>query len=337
MRSTVTVLLLAAFFYSCNNRQQHPDVSGIKVPLTTQRFERDLFDTTSNNLFSYLKKIQQDAPSFTASFLTTILNVDPTWPADTAARYVNGFIRAYRPVYDTAQIVFNNFAPYENEIKKALQYVKYYFPGYPIPSKIITYIGPVDGYGDALSADGLIVGLQHHLGSSYSLYQTAMVRQTYPDYVSQRFEPGYIVVNCVTNIIDDLFPETASDKPLVNQMIEKGKRLYLASQLLPGKEEYRLVGYTKQQLEDAYAHEEVIWDLFIRNSYLQVTDKNIIKNYLGESPKTAELGEGAPGNIAAFSGWQIVKKYMQKNTAVSLKQLMATDPEQIFQEAKYKP
>ena len=66
-------------------------------------------------------------------------------------------------------------------------------------------------------------------------------------------------------------------------------------------------------------------------------DKNIIKNYLGESPKTPELGEGAPGNIGAFAGWQIVKKYMRQNPGISLPQLMNTDTEQIFQEAKYKP
>jgi hypothetical protein len=63
----------------------------------------------------------------------------------------------------------------------------------------------------------------------------------------------------------------------------------------------------------------------------------VIKNYIGESPKTQELGEASPGNIGSFAGWQIVKKYMDKNPGKTLKQLMSTDPELIFQEAKYKP
>jgi uncharacterized protein YjaZ len=98
-----------------------------------------------------------------------------------------------------------------------------------------------------------------------------------------------------------------------------------------------MIGFTDKQLADAYSHEAVIWDMFIKNSYLQVTDKNIIKNYIGEGPKTPELGEGAPGNIGAFAGLQIVKKYMQKNAATSLQQLMNLDAELIFQGAKYKP
>jgi uncharacterized protein YjaZ len=70
---------------------------------------------------------------------------------------------------------------------------------------------------------------------------------------------------------------------------------------------------------------------------LQTIDNNVIKNYIGDSPKTQELGEAAPGNIGAFAGWQIVKKYMQKNPKLTLKQLMAVDAETLFSEAKYKP
>ncbi len=337
MRVSIIAILISSILFSCNNHDKIPDVSNIKISLATDRFERNLFDTTTNNLFTYILKLQSNDPSFTASYLTTILNVDPSWPADTAAIYVNGFIKAYRPVYDSAEKIFRDFTLYENEIKKGLQFVKHYFPEYKVPGKVITYIGPVDGYGDILSEDALIVGLQHHLGKNFYLYKSGLVQETYPEYVSNRFEPGYIVVNCMNNIVNDLYPEKADDKPLVNQMIEKGKRLYLLNKFLPRTEEYKLIGFTNKQLEDAYSHEEVIWNLFVKKSYLQITDKNTIKNYIGESPKTPELGEGAPGNIGSFAGWQIVKKYMQKNAATTLRQLMNLDAELILQEAKYKP
>ncbi len=337
MRVAIIAVLFSSFIFSCNNPEKIPDVSTIKINLTTDRFERHLFDTTSKNFFTYLLKLQNNNPSFTTTYLTNILNVDPSWPTDTAAAYVNGFIKAYRPVYDSAEKLFTNFTPYENEIKKGLQFVKYYFPDYKVPGKLITYIGPADGYGDILSDDALIIGLQHHLGKNFYLYKSALVQETYPEYVSNRFEPEYIAVNCMSNIVNDLYPEKADDKPLVNQMVEKGKRLYLLSKFLPGTEEYKLIGFTKKQMEDAYSHEVVIWNLFVKNSYLQVTDKNIIKNYIGDSPKTPELGDGAPGNIGSFAGWQIVKKYMQKNAATTLRQLITLDAEQIFQEARYKP
>ena len=336
MRSFTIIFILSASLFACNSNK-NPDVSNIKISLSTNRFERSLFDTTAKNLVTYLTKLQSHDADFTADYLTTILNVDPLWPADTAANYVNGFIKAYRPVYDSAEKIFKDFSPYEKEIKKGLQFVKYYFPSYKVPSKIITYIGPADGYGDALSDNAFIIGLQNHLGKNFYLYKSTLVQETYPEYVSNRFEPEYIAVNCISNILNDLYPEKTDDKPLVNQMIEKGKRLYLLSKFLPAAEEYQLIGFTKKQLEESYIQEEIIWNLFVKNSYLQLTDKNIIKNYIGDSPKTPELGEGAPGNIGSFSGWQIVKKYMQKNAATTLQQLINLDAETILQNAKYKP
>lgn len=337
MRSVVVLLSCLLILLSCSDASNKPDVSNIQVNLVTERFEKNLFDTTSKSLVSYLIQLQEAVPSFTSTYLRNILNVDPAWSADTAADYVNGFILAYRPVYEKTEQLFGDFKPYEKEIQTGLKHVKFYFPQYKIPGKIITYIGPADGYGDILSEEGMLVGLQHHLGKDYPLYRSELVQQTYPEFISRRFQPEYIAVNSMKNIVDDLYPEKEEDKPLINQMIEKGKRLYLLSRILPDQEEYRLIGYTKEQLKETYNKEAVVWDLFIKNSYLQVVDKNIIKNYLGDSPKTAELGEGAPGNIGTFAGWQIVKKYMQKNPELSLTQLMSTDTELIFQVAKYKP
>ena len=330
-------LLIVLFFSSCNGGEKEPDVSNINIELHTSRFEKDLFGLDTANFAANLDILQAKYPGFGENFLATILNCDPKWPADTVTSYVRGFITAYKQLYDTAEIVFKDFTVYENEIKQGLQFVKHYFPDYKIPGKLITYIGPIDGYGDILSDDALIVGLHHHLGKNFSLYKSAIVQETYPEYISNRFEPGYIAVNCMKNILNDLYPERLQDKPLVQQMVEKGKHLFLLSKILPGTEEYKLIGYTKEQLKAVYEHEAAVWDLFVQNRFLQTIDNNIIKNYIGEGPKTQELGEASPGNIGSFAGWQIVKKYMLKNEKLSLQELMTTDTEKIFQAAKYKP
>jgi hypothetical protein len=337
MRPILLVLLLIVSLTSCNNNTGTPDVSGIKVELSTQRFEKDLFTLDTLNFSANLDRLQAKYPSFGENFLATVLNSDPKWPADSIANYVKGFISAYRNVYDTSQLVFPDLSPYEAEIKKGLQFLKYYFPNYKAPNKIITYIGPLDGYGDILADDAFIIGLQHHLGKDFSLYRSALVQETYPDYITRRFEPGYIAVNCMKNVVLDMYPENMEEKPLVQQMVEKGKRLYLLSKLLPATEEYKLIGYTKEQLAGAYSHEASVWNLFVQNGSLQSVDNNIIKNYVSDGPKTQELGEASPGNIGSFAGWQIVKKYMQKNPKTGLQQLMTMDPEALFQEAKYKP
>ncbi len=337
MRIGFVFLFTGILLNSCNNADNTPDVSNIQVDLKTLRFEKDLFTIDSANYTANLDLVISKYPSFGENFLSTIINADPKWPADSTADYVHGFTTAYRKIYDTAQIVFKDFAPYEREIKKGLQFVKYYFPDFKIPNKIITYIGPIDGYGDILSDDAIIVGLHHHLGKNFSLYNSEIVQETYPDYISNRFEPDYIAVNCMKNIVNDLYPEKMDEKALVQQMVEKGKRLFVLSKLLPKTEEYKLIGYTKEQLKAVYGHEAAVWDLFVQNNFLRTIDNNIIKNYIGEGPKTQELGEASPGNIGSFAGWQIVKKFMQKNPKTNLAELMAADAETIFQQAKYKP
>lgn len=337
MRLFFVFVMASCLLFSCNSSDNSPDVSTVKIELTSKRFERDLFNLDTVNYSTNLNKLIASYPSFGENYISTILNADPAWPADSVAGYVKGFTTAYEPIFDSAQKVFKDFSPYEKEIRQALQYVKYYFPAYKDRKQIITYIGPLDGYGDILSDDAIIIGLQHHLGKHFSLYRSALVQEIYPEYISNRFEPGYIAVNCMKNIVNDLFPEKMNDKPLVQQMVEKGKRLFILSKLLPKTEEYKLIGYTPEQLKAVYEHETTVWDLFVQNNFLQTIDNNIIKNYIGEGPKTQELGEGAPGNIGSFAGWQIVKKFMGKNPNLSLQKLMETDDELIFHQAKYKP
>ena len=331
--------LIGLLLFSCNNEKGIPDVSNIKVTLSVQRFEKDLFKADTNQLAVQLEQVIAKYPSFGEDFMVLILNADPRWGGDTINMYVREFIRSHRMVYDSAEKIFADFTPYEKQIKSALQFLNYYYPRYKAPSKIITYIGPLDGYGDILSEDAFIVGLHQHMGKNYSLYKTGWVQETYPTYISNRFEPDYIVINCMKNVITDegMFPEKKDESSLVVQMVEKGKRLYLLSKLLPYTDEYKLIGYTEKQLKDCYEHEAAIWDLFVQNNFLQTIDINLIKNYVGEGPKTQELGEASPGNIGSFAGWQIVKKYMEKNPKITLQQMMTTDAETIFRESKYKP
>jgi hypothetical protein len=330
-------LLLVILFFSCSHNNDKPDISGIKVVLTTDRFEKSLFAIDSSQLTDKLDPLLGSYGDFGNHFLTTILNADEEWPKDTINKYVGSFINSYQKIYDTAEILFSDFSKYENQISTSLQYLKYYFPNYKAPKKIITYIGPLDGYGDIITDDALIVGLHLHLGNQSSFYQADWFQETYPSYIYSRFEPEYIVVNCMKNIINDMFPKKGDDAPLSFQMVEAGKRLYLLEKFIPDCEKFRIIGYTKDQLNGCYEHEKAIWDLFIQNDLLESIDKNIIKNYLGESPKTQELGEASPGNIGAFVGWQIVKKYMSKHSSVTLDQLMKIDPEEIIQMGKYKP
>ena len=159
----------------------------------------------------------------------------------------------------------------------------------------------------------------------------------YPLFIARRFEPVYIPVNWMKNIIDDMYPNKSIGNPLVEQMVEAGKRMYVLDHLMPEAPDSIKTGYTAQQLEGCFESEKNIWSFFVQNDLLYNTDPNMTRDYMNDGPNTQALGKDSPGNIGQFVGSQVVAKWMEKKKDLSLDVLMKTSARQIFDEAKYKP
>ena len=329
----------------CRNAKA-PDVSGIKVDLPVFRFENDFFAIDTNNIPAAIGQLQQRYGNFVMDFFVNIMGLPPiTDTSGQAEKAIRQFIHDYAPVHREVLSTFRNMEAYRDKTIEGMRYVKHYFPSYALPPRMITFIGPMDayfdgsmgGYGDAITAEGLAIGLQLHLGSENMLYKSQVAQSLYPVYISRKFSPEYIPVNCLKNIVDDLFPDNSASRPLVEQMVEKGKRVYLLNKFLPHTPDTLKLGYTKNQLEGCYQNEGLIWNYFLTNSLLYNSEPAIIKSYIGDAPNTPEFGSGAPGYIGLFVGWRIVNKFMELNEDISLQQLMQTDARKIFEESKYRP
>lgn len=337
MRATVFFLVLISLLFSCKDKKI-PDVSGIKVDLQFQRFDNDFFSIDTNHTDQALQQLHQKYPEFLQDFIFNILALPPQPDSSNVVqRQVVSFISSYKSLKDSADKIYQNNDETVGEVKKGLQFVEHYFPDYKIPAKLITFIGPINSYGNILTTDALAVGLQLYMGRNYSLYQSQVGQELYPSYISRRFEKEYIPVNCIKTIADDIYPDKSIGRPLIEQMVEAGKKLYLLDQLLPETADTLKTGYTKNQLEGCYENEQTIWSFFVRNDLLFVSDPSITKDYMNDAPSTQAFGQDSPGFIGQFVGWQIVKKWMSKNEKVSLAQLLETNPKTIFDQAKYKP
>lgn len=346
MQKTATTFLIALlFFASCKDGKKSPDTSAIKVNLQVQRFEKDFFAIDTNNIAASFPVLQQKYPVFFADFIQNILGLSIAEGGAKADSAIKLFLRDYRIVKDTADKVFSDFSRIEEEIKQGIRYAKYYFPTYEAPEKLITFIGPLDAIfqtptgktGDVITQDALAVGLQLHLGSEASIYQSQSAQSLFPKYVSAKFSPQYIPVNSLKNIVDDIYPPNPADKSLLDFCIDKGKRLYLLDKFLPNTADSLKIGYSSSQLAGCYKNEGLIWSFLMQNNLLYNTDFLRIQSYVEEGPQTQELGEGSPGQISLFVGWQIIKKYMELHPDTSLDALLKLDSKQILAESKYKP
>lgn len=326
------LFFICLFLLSCK-QNKIPDVSSVKIDVNVKRFEQDFFSSDTSNLNLSFQKIQAKYPSFFGDYLSNVLGI--TEP-DSIPKIAVDFYRNYFSVYQATKQKFTDLSNVVKDVKYSFQLTKHYFPKYELPKNLITFVGPVEGYASVLTREGVAVGLQQYLGKDFSLYQTEYVREIYPAYQVRRFESPYISVNIMKNIIDEMYPPAQKRLPLIEIMIEQGKRLQLLKYLMPVTADTLLTGYSADQLEGCYENEGLIWNFFIQNDLLYQSDPFLIRDYINDGPKTAPLGESSPGNIGQFVGWQIVKKYLEKNEATP-EQLMNTPAKQIFTEAKYKP
>lgn len=329
------VALIAITLFACKNKKPAPDVSNIKVDVQLKRFDKDLFSIDTNNIEASLNKLHNDYGSFLNDYLYNIMVLPPQ--PDSVAMKIKMFLHDYRFVYDTAQKSFSDFDDEFNQIKEGLQYVKYYFPGYKTPATVTTFIGPVEGYANVLTQSGLAVGLQLYLGKKFPVYSSEFISEVYPEYAQQRFERDYIPVNCMKNIISDIYPEKNGSDLLVYQMIDAGKRLYMLDHFLPQLDDTLKTGYTEKQLDGCFDNEASIWNYFVQNNLLFITDPIQVRDYMQDGPYTEVLGKSSPGFIGQFVGWQIVKKWMETHEKTTLPELINTPEKQIYDEAKYKP
>lgn len=343
MKKTVLVgLILALLFTACKKKKGIPDVSKVKIDLQWQRFDRDFFTLDTNNIPAGLARLQQQYPVLTPLFLQNILGLDSasTLPG------VKRFLSLSGNLYDTINQVFRSTADLEKEFKKAFQFVKHYFPQYNLPA-VITVAGPVDALAQSETgptpdflAPGLLgISLQFYLGKDFSVYKDPFfIDNVAPAYRSRRFSKEYIIADAMQLLASDLFPDKSGAKPLVEQMIEKGKRWYLLDKLLPHTPDSVKTGYTRQQLDWCRENEGLIWTYLVKNEDLNSISPAVIQTYIGEAPFTQGFSqEYSPGNLGQWIGWQIVKKFVSKNPGLSPDEVMRTDAKKILEEAKYKP
>ena len=343
MKKISLFFLLTIFIFSCNNKKGIPDVSSVKVNVSIERFDQDLFTIDSNNILQGLNNVHEKYPLFTSLFLQNILGLDSL----STLVGVKRFLHLSEPIHDSINNVFKNTDWLGNDFKKAFQFVKYYFPKYQLPGKIITIIGPIDALArmgndytpDFLGQYFLGISLQFYLGKKFSIYNDpAFIEKVAPEYRSRRFSKEYIVADAMKLIVDDIFPDKSTGQSLIGQMIEKGKQWWLLDKFLPETPDSLKTGYTQEQLDWCKENEGIVWSFIYKNEGINSINPATIQTYIGEAPFTQTLSqESSPGNIGQWIGWRIVKKFADKNPDMKPEEVMQTDPKKILEEAKYKP
>ncbi len=343
MKKFIIPLFAILLFFACNNRSNGPDVSGIKMDIKIERFDQHFFSIDTLAPEKSLAALQSKYASLMPVYLGNILGLNES----TLKQGTSLFIRLNKFISDSVNKTFNQTNDLKKDFENAFRHVKYYLPDYKVP-RIITIIGPIDllaktASGDFtpnfLGPDLLGISLQFYLGKNFSLYQDDyFTTNVAPQYRSRRFEKKYIVADAMKLVADDIFPDGSRGKGLIEQMIEKGKQWWLLDKFLPSTADSVKTGFTGNQLNWCNEYEGLIWNNILTNEKdIFTNDPATIQNYIGEAPFTQTMPQASPGNIGQWVGWQIVKKFVEKNSTLTISEVMKTEARKILEEAKYKP
>jgi hypothetical protein len=120
-------------------------------------------------------------------------------------------------------------------------------------------------------------------------------------------------------------------------MIWYGKGFVFTKKILPSLPDSLLFGYTGKELAETKAFQSEVWEHFIDNSLLFKKEEYIKAKYIGERPKTPEIGPACPGSIGRWLGWRMVDLYSKQDSQISLPKLMANkEANKIFLASGYR-
>ncbi|MFK7810038.1 MAG: hypothetical protein AB8F74_19690 [Saprospiraceae bacterium] len=305
-----------------------PDVSQIDVDLKVNQFEKDLFALDTSDLITGKENLKVEYPVFFDELylgkILPVLQRDDVFSAFVKSETIRGLV-------DTVGIVFGDFSKETAELEEAFRFHKYYFPKKEIP-KVVTFVSEYS-YG-AFTYEGVLgVGLDFFLGENYPLYDP----NVFPKYIRRTMNQKHIVSRAIEAVANDLVGTSKGEK-LLDIMIHNGKILYVMDALLPHTPDSIKLGYTQLETEWVQENELQMWTHFLGEDLLYSTSLRDIRKLVDHSPNSPGMPADAPGRTANWTGWQIVKSYMNRYPETTLTQLIEeTDAQQILNKAKYKP
>lgn len=332
VRRPLLFILLPLMFAGCSKRGQDecvtvPDTGGTRVDFEFVNLEDEIASISSKKeLVSFFT----EHPA-----MRDYLFNRRSYPDDSV--FINTLYHRFtHPSFDTLLMethrIFGDLTELKSQFAEAFTNIRYYYPDFQ-PPRVETVITGIET--DLVVSDTLIiVGLDYYLGKD------GAYRPRLYDYLLDRYEPEDIVPSCLLIFgISDRFNKTMlEDRTVLADMIAYGKSFYFAKHMLPCIPDSTLIWYSRKEIEGARQFEHLIWARLIEDEVLYSTSHIINQRYLGERPKTLEVGEECPGRIAQWVGWQIIKKYMQSHPDITLPQLMNTaDAQRLFNESRYKP
>lgn len=331
LRNILPAIILT--FAGCADDRLDIPMPEEKVDLSIKRLEQDMFAIPPQAVDSAaIEVLTDDYGRFFSQVVTGILGLgrvtDPGFQFSLSSFLSDVDMSA---VYKDIQKEFPDVNFIEEDLERSFSYYHYYFPDSIIPEIVTLHTG--FNYALVATDSVLGVGLEMFLGEKYPYYDML----GYPQYKKRTMNREYMHAQIMKGWISSSVTPDLTGSTLLDNMIHQGRLHYLTKATMPEVEDKVLFGITQEQADWLESNENQMWAYIIDREILYSTSVEEINKMTGEGPFTPGMADASPGGAGRYTGYMIVKSYMDKHQDVTLTELMQTEPMEILKRSSYRP
>ena len=328
--SIILLILIIALLQSCDNGSSKGpkiDISKMKtIDVKINRYEKALAETDTADFLNDVSNIQNEFALFLGNDSYTFERLAPLYEYVTDTQLMR--------ISNEVMEMYPNLEYEESQLSDAFSRYNYFFPDKKIPV-VYSYISNLYYEKPIIVDDSVvIIALDVYLGESFSQYRSLGL----PQYKIRCMTADNIVVDVMKVMyVTELAPRDKQNT-LVDRMVAAGKLLYYLDAVLPEVHDSLKICYTTKQLAWIENNKSNVWAFMVENKLFYSADYKIQTKFIQDGPFTTGFTNDSPPRIGIWLGWQIVRKYMDTHSNVSLEDLIEnTDAQAIFNQSGYKP
>ena len=330
----LSVIMLMGLLCGCGNKHQYipKDIDAIEVEIV--RFDNAQLAVRPDSVKQDIEQLYANYELFMPIFVEGILGIpteDTAYLCEMYAQFLTDTVMGFAQTNTTAQELFTNVDSLQEALNTGFSRLHFLYPEWEIPTLYLF----VSGFNSSVMYYENImgVGVDMYLGSDYPYYN-----QVVYDYQKQTMRKSCVAGDVLSMYLAYNIPYNSKYNRLLEQMIFRGKQLFLLAQLLPNEPVWEVIGYSKEQWDWCEQYEQAIWNRIMQKRDLFKTESNVLSSYMNDGPFTAEVTQDSPGRLGVWVGWRIVDSYMRNNKDVTLRELMnENDAQKILEQSYYKP
>ena len=326
-RKILSLFILCFFVFSCAG---HKIVVESNPDLNVKRFDVDFYKYLNGQMTE--ESLSNQYKSFLDVFGAQVVGLG-TSDSDEFYESLNSYFSetSLMSLYKDQQEKFADFDFVDKELNPALVTLLQEFPNLKQPNVYVHVSGLNQNV--IVTDEVLSLSAEKYLGSAHPFYQ-----KFFYDYQLQNMTPERIVPDYLLGFMMANFPIEGTSDVLIDQMLYEGKLRYILSRLLPERNKWEYVAYTKEQYSWCENHEADIWKTILQTEHLYTSDYKLVIQYINDAPYTGAVSPKSPGRLGVWVGFRIISSYMKKHPETTLAELMKlTDAGELLKEAKYKP